>query len=196
MRQYQYQLAQRERNWMQTLGVTAIERVQYEQGLDASNVGLQNFYGDLQEKYGDLIGEFRQQDEALYKEYAQKGEGAKLAAEGRTGRSAQRIAKLDYAQYMAAGSRAAYQLTKVQRKFSRAASEKAAATRAQQMNMFAQNAIVKSPDLAPPRPVLQNVGQAAFMDALSIAGSVASIYSGVGGVDVGGGQNLWGGQIG
>jgi len=32
--------------------------------------------------------------------------------------------------------------------------------------------------MVPPKPVYQNVGQAAFMDALSIAGKVATIYSG------------------
>ena len=43
------------------------------------------------------------------------------------------------------------------------------------MQSFAKNAIIKSPDLAPPAPVYQNVGQAAFMDALSIGSSVAQI---------------------
>ena len=47
--------------------------------------------------------------------------------------------------------------------------------RAEQLQSFAKNAIIKSPDLAPPKPVYQNVGAAAFMDALSIASSVASI---------------------
>ena len=57
-----------------------------------------------------------------------------------------------------------------------AAGRKAAGmARAEQMNMFAKNAIVKSPDIAPPKPVYQNVGAAAFMDALSIASSVATI---------------------
>ena len=48
------------------------------------------------------------------------------------------------------------------------------------MQLFAQNSIIRSPDIAPPRPVLQNVGQAAFMDALSIASSVATIATGIG----------------
>ena len=59
----------------------------------------------------------------------------------------------------------------------KAGSEAAGQARAAQMQSFAKNAIIKSPDLAPPKPVYQNVGQAAFMDALSIAGSVASIYA-------------------
>jgi hypothetical protein len=49
--------------------------------------------------------------------------------------------------------------------------------RAEQMQSFAKNAIIRNPDLAPPQPVMQNVGAAAFMDALSIAQSIASIAS-------------------
>jgi hypothetical protein len=45
------------------------------------------------------------------------------------------------------------------------------------MQMFTNVAFVKNPDMVPPKPVYQNVGQAAFMDALSIAGKVATIYS-------------------
>jgi hypothetical protein len=47
--------------------------------------------------------------------------------------------------------------------------------RAEQMQSFAKNAIIRNPDLAPPQPVYQNVGAAAFMDALSIAQSIATI---------------------
>ena len=177
MRQYQYQLAQRERNWMATLGITSMERVQYEQSLDATNVGLHNFYGDLQEKYGDLVGEARQQGEKNWVDFLNNAPSSKLAASGRTGRSAERARKLDFGKYMAESSRMAYKLTQAQQQFRRAGAQKAAATRAQQMQLFAQNNVIKSPELAPPRPVLQNVGQAAFMDALSIAGSLASIGS-------------------
>ena len=190
MRQYKYQLAQRERNWMQTLAVTSIERVQYEQGLDASNVGLQNFYGDLQEKYGDLVGQAMQASEQNWEDYLKKSPSAELAAMGRTGRSAERAVKLDFGKYMAESSRMAYKLTQAQKQFRRAGAQKAAATRAQQMQMFAQNSVIKSPEIAPPRPVLQNVGQAAFMDALSIASSVAGIAGSLGP----GGAGLWEGK--
>ena len=46
--------------------------------------------------------------------------------------------------------------------------------RAEQMQSFAKNAIVRNPDLAPPQPVMQNVGAAMFMDALSIGTSIAT----------------------
>ena len=56
----------------------------------------------------------------------------------------------------------------------------AALARQQQMQAFAQNNIIKSPDLAPPKPVMRNVGLAAFKDALQIAGTIASIGTSVG----------------
>jgi len=46
------------------------------------------------------------------------------------------------------------------------------------MQAFANIAFIKNPDMAPPKPVYQNVSQAAFMDALSIGSSIASIYTG------------------
>jgi len=177
-RQYQYQLAQRERNWQQTLGVTSVERVHYDQSIDAGNVGLQNFYGEMQEKYGDLIGQAMQEDEAEFKRYAKEGKGMKAAVSGQTGRSAARMQVLDFGEYMAKGSRKAYMLTKAQEKLSDAGAKMAAQTRAQQMQLFAHNNIIKTPDIAPPRPVMQNVGMAAFKDALSIASSIASIGTG------------------
>ena len=71
-RQYQYQLAQRERKWLNQIALTNVERVQYDQTLDAAHVGLGNAYAELQEKYRDLIGEARQQSEQAYQEFEQK----------------------------------------------------------------------------------------------------------------------------
>ena len=183
-RQYQYQLAQRERNWMTTLGITSIEQMHHEQTVDSSNVGLQNYYGSLQDQYGDLVGQARQADEANWKNYVK--ETGKRAASGQTGRSAARMDITDLGEYMAQGSRKAYLLTQAQEKLSQAGAQQAAQTRQLQMQSFANNNIIKSPDLAPPRPVMQNEGMAAFKDALSIAGSIAGIASGISAVKTAG----------
>ncbi len=178
-RNYQYQLDQRERDWMQTLSLTNVERVQYKQGIDASNLGLANVYSEIEEKHGELISQAFQQNESEWKEFLQDNTGTKLATSGRTGRSADRIAALDLGEYLAKGSRRAWKLTQAADKLNEQGAKAAAQTRAQQMQMFANNNIIKSPDLAPPRPVMQNEGFAAFMDALSIAQSIASIATGV-----------------
>jgi len=180
MRQYEYQLKVRERNWMNTISQTNVERVQYDQTLDATHVGLGNAYAEIQEKYGDLIAEATQAQEERFAQFASESTSDQLAASGRTGASVRRIRALDVGKLLSQGSRDAYKLTKARREFNKAGAKAAAQARQQQMAAFAQNNIVKSPDIAPPKPVLRNVGQAAFMDALSIASSVAGIATGFG----------------
>ena len=172
---------------MNTLSLTNVERVQYKQGIDASNLGLANVYSEIQEAHGELISEAFQQNEAEWKKFLQDNTGTKLATTGRTGRSADRIAALDLGDYLAKGSRRAYKLTKAAEKLNEQGAKATAQTRAQQMQMFANNNIIKSPDLAPPVPVMQNEGMAAFKDALSIASSIASIATGMGAVKDAGG---------
>ena len=163
---------------MQTLGITKTERVMHEQSIDASNIGLSQVYSDIQAKFGDQIGAALQEDEVNWKKFLQDNQGTKLAASGQTGRSAARVGTVELGEYLAKGSRKAYELTQSKQELDAAGRKAAGMARQEQLQSFAKNAIIKSPDLAPPKPVYQNVGAAAFMDALSIAGSVAQIYTG------------------
>ena len=160
---------------MQTLSITNTERVMHEQTIDSSNLGLSQVYGDIQEKFGDQIGQALQEDEVNWKQFLEQSKGAELAASGRTGRSIDRISTLDLAEYLKKGSRKAYELTESREELSKAGAKARGMARAEQMQSFAKNAIIRNPDLAPPKPVMQNVGAAAFMDALSIAQSVATV---------------------
>ena len=164
---------------MQTLGVTKTERVMHKQKIDASNLALGQTYAQIQEKFGDKIGAALQQDETDWKQFLQNNQGAKLAASGQTGRSAARVGAVDLGEYLAKGSRTAYELTESKQEMDAQGRKAAAMARTEQLQSFAANAVHKSPDLAPPKPVYQNVGMAAFMDALGIASSVAGIYSGL-----------------
>jgi len=178
-RNHQYQLQKREKEWMQTLSVTNTERVMYEQGIQASNLGLSEVYGDIQAKFGDQIGQALQEDETNWKQFLEQSKSADLAASGRTGRSIDRISTADLGEYLAKGSRKAFELTEGKVEMDAQGRKAAGMARAEQMNSFAKNAIIRNPDLAPPQPVMQNVGAAMFMDALSIAGSIGGIYTGV-----------------
>ena len=177
-RDYEYNLEKRERQWMQTLSITNTERVMHEQAIDSSNLGLSQVYGDIQEKFGDQIGQALQEDEVNWKQFLEQSKGAELAASGRTGRSIDRISTLDLAEYLKKGSRKAYELTESREELNEAGQKAKGMARAEQMQSFAKNAIIRNPDLAPPQPVMQNVGAAAFMDALSIASSIATIGTG------------------
>ncbi len=173
---YEHQLKVRERKWMNTLAQTNVERIQYDQTIDATHVGLANAYADIQEKYRDQIAEAVQGQEELFKKFSQEASSEGLVAEGRTGRSIQRMRTVELGQLLAQGSRDAYKLTQSARDLSREGAKAAAAAKQQQMQAFAQNNIIKTPDIAPPPPVMRNVGMAAFMDALSIGSSIATMY--------------------
>ena len=174
-RNYEYQLKRREADWMQTLSITNTERVMHEQKIDASNLGLAATYGAIQAKFGDQIGQALQEDETNWKQFLQQSKSADLIASGRTGRSIDRISTADLGEYLAKGSRKAFELTESKVEMDAAGQKAAGMARAEQMQSFAKNAIIRNPDLAPPKPVMQNVGAAMFMDALSIASSVVGI---------------------
>jgi len=178
-RNYKYQLQQREGKWMQTLSQTGLERIQYKEGINNSRLSLANVYGDIQEKYGDALGQAMQEDEVNWKEFLQNNTGDKLLASGRTGRSVGRTMSMDLAEYLRKGSRKAYELTEVREELSEAGAKAAAQSKAEQMQLFAKNSVIKNPDFAPPPPVMQSVSAAAFMDAVSIAGAVGGAMSGI-----------------
>ena len=159
---------------MQTLSLTKTEQIQYEQGIDASNLGLANVYSDIQEKHGQMVDQMFTQSQADWKQFLAENKGDAMKASGRLGRSAQRISAIELGQYLKKGSDQVHQLTKATRELSRAGAKAAGQARAQQMDAFAKVAFVKHPDMVPPKPVMQNVGAAAFMDALSIASMIAT----------------------
>ena len=176
-RDYEYKLEKRERAWMETLSMTKVEHLQYEQGIDASNLGLANTYSEIQEKHGELVDQMVSESQTDWEQFLGKNVGDKLKASGITGRSADRISAIELGQYLKRGSDKAHKLTKAAKQLNRVGAKAAGQARAQQMQMFTNVAFVKNPDMVPPKPVYQNVTHAAFMDALSIATSAATIYA-------------------
>ena len=71
-RVYKYKLARRERSWMQQLSLTQVEHLQYEQGIDASNLALANVYTEIQEKHGQMVDAAMKQSQQDWKEYLAK----------------------------------------------------------------------------------------------------------------------------
>ena len=86
-RDYKYKLEKRERDWMQTLSMTKVEQLQYEQGIDASNLGLANVYSEIQAKHGDLIDKAMSASQEDWKNFLAKNKAGEMKAAGRLGRS-------------------------------------------------------------------------------------------------------------
>ena len=173
---YEYKLEKRERNWMQTLSMTRVEHLQYEQGIDATNLGLANTYSEIQAKQYDNINKAMSESQEDWKTFLAENTGDQLKAKGVTGRSSERISAINLGQYLKKGSDQVYALTQGAEELSKAGQKAAGMAKAQQMEAFTRVAFVKNPDMAPPTPVYQNVGHAAFMDALNIGMTVASPF--------------------
>ena len=173
-RNYEFKLQAREREWMRTLSLTSTERMQYERGIDESNLGLANFYSDIQEKHGEAIDEMFRDNQETWKKFLSENVGDKMKLAGQTGRSADRIRAVELGQYFKQSNDKVLALMEGTKKLNKEGNQARAKVKAQQMQMFANNVFVKSPDMAPPPPVFQNVGAAAFQDALSIGGTLLS----------------------
>ena len=176
-RNYKYKLEKREREWMQTMSMTGVERVQYEQGIDASNLGLANVYTDIQEKHGKLVDQMVTQSQEDWKQYLAQNEGDQRKAAGQLGRSTDRISAVDLGAYLKKGHDYAHQLGNAVTDMNKMGAKAAGQARSEQMQAFANVAFQKFPDMVPPKPVGQNVGHAAMMDLLGIVGTAASVGS-------------------
>ena len=194
-RDYQHKLDLRERKWMQDISTTRVERLQYEQGIDASNLGLANFYTDIQEKYGEAVDQMFTQSQEDWKQYLTKNEGDQRKAAGRLGRSTDRISAIDLGAYLKKGHDQVEQLTKANTAWNKAAGQAASKARAQQMSMFAANMFEKHPDLVPPQPVGHDVSAAAFMDALQIGTSIIGTAASVAAIPATGGTSAGGSAL-
>ena len=169
-RDYQYKLKQREADWMQKVGMANLANVQYNQGIDNSNLALAGVYANSQEKYGQLIGQAMQENQEAWKQFLQSTEGgARLAASGQTGVSAERLSALQLAEYLRGTSKRAEALANAKSEIDVQVGTAGAQARADQFDMFAQVAFQPNPELQPPKPVYQSVAGAAFMQALQIA---------------------------
>ena len=162
---------------MQTISLTGVERIQYEHGIDASNLGLANVYTEIQEKHGKLVDEMIAKSFDDKKAYLSKNLGDEFKASGRLGKSADRIAAVELGEYLKKGHDMAHQLGNAVTEMNKAGMKAAGQARSEQMQMFANQAFIKVPGMLPPKPVGQNVRHAAFMDALSIFSAVTGAAS-------------------
>ena len=173
-RNYAYQIQKREQKWMQDRSLTQVEHVQHQQLMNNTNLGLANVYADIHAQHKELLRTAVQNDEDRWRKFL--ADSGTIAAKGVTGKSADRIQTLDLAKYLSERSRANRDVSQQATELVKEGRKAAGATRSAQLQSFAKQAFFKTPDIAPPVPVMQNVGQAAFMDALNIGMTVAGPF--------------------
>ena len=179
-RRYKYENERRERNWMQTTSIYNAQKVKYEE--DVQNAGLAQAQArvDQQEAMNNARGEAQLKYAELFRKLQENSTYGKLVAAGQTGQSTRRRGVIDYAKYGRDVSEIARKLTLNDRELARKSSGEIAKYKQFKDQAFAKVAFQPIPDVAPPEPVMQNVGAAMFMDALSIGTSIASAAGGLG----------------
>ena len=175
-RRYKYENERRERNWMQTISIYNAQKVKYEE--DVQNAGLAQAYvkTEQQEQMDLARGEAQLKYAELFRKLQENSTYGKLVASGQTGKSTRRRGTIDYAKYGRDVSEIARKLTLNDRELARKSSAQISKFKQFKDEAFAKVAFKPIPDVAPPQPVMQNVGAAMFMDALSIGTSLATGY--------------------
>ena len=173
-RQYQAANNQRESNWMQARSIYAAKINQYEQDLDNTQVAIGNQYADAQRKKNEIRQEAELRYEGLYANLLKDSKYSQLLASGRTGRSIARQGVLDAASYGRDVTKITRKILLTDREADRNASKAVGALIGRRDQQYAGVAFQPIPDVEPPQPVMQSVGAAMFMDALSIGTSIAT----------------------
>ena len=176
-RQYNYALRKRERNWNQALSIYGAKTVQYDINTAGADMSIAQAYSDEQEQKRQVRGDAQLKYEELYRDLLQNSEYSKLLGSGGTGRSAARIGRMESAALGRKVSEIERSILQNDMKLDRATAETVGKMQGYKQQAFADVAFQPIPDVAPPKPVMRNVGAAAFMDALSIGSSIAGIYS-------------------
>ena len=174
-RRYKYENERRERKWMQTISVYNAQKVKYEE--DVQNAGLAQAQAKVyQQEMMDLArGEAQLKYAELFRTLLKDSAYGKLVAAGQTGQSTRRRGVIDYAKYGRDVSDISRKLVLNDRELARKTSADIAKYKQFKDDAFAKVAFQPIEDVAPPVPVMRNVGAEAFMEGLSIASKVATM---------------------
>ncbi len=175
-RQYNAAVENRKRNWMQQLSVQNLKNVQYEVNMDRSNVAMASVQSELQRKKIQNRRDAELKYEQAYDEVLKNSKYEKLLTGGATGQSIARLGRLDNA---AIGKKVALISRNVlltDEELEMEAEKDISKLKGFQEQQRAKIAFQPIPEAEPVRPVMKNVGAAAFMDALSIGTSVIPLF--------------------
>ena len=175
-RRYAYENERRERNWMQTLSVYNAQKVKYEEDVVNASLAQTAAITDQQIAMDQARGDAEMKYQQLFEKLVTDSSYSKLAASGVTGRSAERRRVLDYAKTGRDISKIAREVQLNEYELGRKSAKQISAYQSFKNQSFAKLAFQPVETPAPPQPVMQNVGAAAFMDALSIGSKIAGFF--------------------
>ena len=159
---------------MQTSSVYNAKKIKYQEDVANANLASAQAKVEQQEAMDKARGNAQLKYQELFNNLLKDTKYGKLAASGQTGQSLNRLATMEYAKYGRDVSEIARSLILNDAELAKKAGKQLGAYKSMKDQAFAKVAFQPIQGVAPPVPVMQNVGAAAFMDALSIAGSVAS----------------------
>ena len=174
-RQYNYQIEQREREWMQELAVYSAKKVQYDENINNARLGAQQHASDNEQKRLKMVGDAELKYQEMYADLISKSEASAAIASGQTGRSIARAQILERGDHGRKVSEIGRQLRTNAMVLEQETQRAFGQLKGYEDQQFAQVAFTPVPTVEPPQPVMMNVGAAAFMDALSIGSSIATM---------------------
>ena len=167
IRNYEYQLKQREANWYQQLSIWGARRNKYHNEINENDLAAQRGYSQAQVGLNNVFAQAAQRNEGALIKYLQ-GHGKHTAA-GRTGKSIDRINTLDLGMLEREAGKNYYAITQSKEAYKANVDNIRNQQISHRNKLYSNVAFEPVPDLAPPPPVLENQspGMGLAMAALS-----------------------------
>ncbi len=177
-RDYEYKLKVRKNRWMRDRSGYQTKIVQYKTNLSEANIAAQRAYTKSQISLNNIRSQAMLDHQEDFKEML-KAEGAieaSAAERGVRGASIQRIKTMNLAQLGQANAQRSRALTLSRYAYFDHNAGIARQLKSRQNQLFGKVAISPTPDLAPPKPVMQNVGASLFLGLAGAGFDAAGAY--------------------
>ena len=178
-RDYEYRLKVRKNRWMRDRSLYQTKRVQYQSNLDEANIAAQKAYTKSQISLNNVRSQ-AMLDHAEDFRSMLKAEGmieAQAAERGVRGASINRLISGNIARLGLSNAARTRALTQTLYKFNESNESVRNQLKSRQNSLYGQVAISPIPDIAPPPPVMQNVGASLFLGLASAGFDAAGAYA-------------------
>ena len=177
-RDYEYKLKVREHRWMRERTTYVTKKVQYQRNLSEANMAAQRAYSQSQTSLNNIRAKAMLDHQEDFKTML-KAEGmieASAAERGIRGTTVRRQISANLAELGMANAQRSRALTLSKYAYFDHNASIARKVRSKQNQLFGKVAIQPTPDLAPPPPVMQNVGASLFLGLAGAGFDAAGAY--------------------